>query len=220
MDKGTHKKCIKFIFECSEKLHLKDLVVASACSLYHNFFRVASIDNYCPYTVATTSIYHATKLEEQHTRIRDVVNVCHRTLHPNVLLDLDKDYWKFRDSIASFELLMLRMLKFDTACVHPHKYLLHYLHSISKLFPKDQWDNSAAANMCYAMLKDSYVSADCMNHSPQKISIAIIHLVLQCCDMKVPLVELSEQKWWTVLYEKCTLDDILSIQSDLVTTYD
>ena len=220
MDKQTHMKCIKFIFECSEKLRLKDLVVASACSLYHDFFKHTSPSDYCPHTVATTAIYHATKLEEQQTRIRDVVNVCHRALHPDKFLGLDEEYWKFRDSIASFELLMLRMLKFDTAYCHPHKYLLHYLHSISKLFPEDEWHNSAISNMCYGMLKDSFVSSSCMKHSPQKLSIAVIHLCLQCCDMNVPLVEHSKKKWWEVLYEKCTLEDILMIQDDLVSTYD
>ena len=218
-DKKLHAKVAKYIFKCSEKLSLKDLTIACACSLYHDFFNKISISLFDPHTVAATSIYLATKVEEQHTRLRDVVNVCYNTLYPDKVLELNEQYWKLRDSICSFELLLLRMLNFDVAYVHPHKFILHYLLSISKLFPKQQWESLRVSDITWALLRDSYVSNVCLKHPPKLLSIALIHLALQCCEIKVPLSEDSEEPWWKVIYENCTQDKIDEIQCDIIDVY-
>lgn len=60
------------------KLGMRSMPVATACALYHKFFRTASLDVYEPYLVAMSAIYLAGKVEEQHLRTRDIINVCHR----------------------------------------------------------------------------------------------------------------------------------------------
>lgn len=60
------------------KLGMRSVPVATACSLYHKFFQTASLRVYEPYLVAMSCIYLAGKVEEQHLRTRDIINVCHR----------------------------------------------------------------------------------------------------------------------------------------------
>jgi len=222
-EKALHSKVVKFIFECSEKLLLRDLTVASACRVYHTFFEQLPSDTFEPYTVATTAIYHATKLEEQPTRIRDVVNVCHRVLHPDDFLELDKQYWDLRDSVAAFELFMLRVNKFDVACVHPHKYLLHHLLALSHLFPEREWTAGSVADVSWAFVKDSYLNSACLRHSSELFSIAVIHLALQCCEMEVPFSgpdhDQSTIPWWKAMCEECTEQKISEIQLDIADVY-
>jgi len=210
----------KFMFKCSVKLCLHDATTASACVLYHRFFQQCSLQEYDSYTVAATALYLATKVEEQHTRLRDIVNVCHHTRHPDLKhLELNRHFWDLRDTIASCELLMLRVLQFDVTYIHPHKYMLHYLMSLSQLFSRRVWETHPVADVAWAILKDSYLSSNCLDPSPQVYALAVIDLALQCCRLEVPMSRKAENAWWKALYDQCTHNDLVEVQNNLVAVY-
>lgn len=60
------------------KLRMRSVPVATACVLYHRFFEHVSLKAYEPYLVAMSCLYLAGKIEEQHIRTRDIINVSHR----------------------------------------------------------------------------------------------------------------------------------------------
>eukprot|EP00061_Rhincodon_typus_P000711 g12523.t1 len=60
------------------KLGMRSVPTATACTIYHRFFRETSVGNYDPYLVAMAAMYLAGKVEEQHLKARDIINVCHR----------------------------------------------------------------------------------------------------------------------------------------------
>lgn len=60
------------------KLCMRSVPVATACVLYHRFFERVGIHAYEPYLVAMSCVYLAGKVEEQHIRTRDIINVSHR----------------------------------------------------------------------------------------------------------------------------------------------
>ena len=218
--KSFHCNVIIFINKCCRKLELSDVTLASACVLYHQFFTHCSTKDYDAYTIATTAIYLATKVEEEHIRLRDIVNVCHRTRHPEKpYLELDSEFWKLRDTIAYCELLIMRVLQFQVTYVHPHKYLLHYLLSLSQIFSKRVWSRSYVSDVAWSVLKDSYLDASCLNYLPQVHAIAAIDLALQSCKMEVPFESCSEVPWWKVLYQNCSYSDIVCVQSKIISTY-
>ncbi|RXM97346.1 Cyclin-related protein FAM58A [Acipenser ruthenus] len=68
-DTRTHFRVCRFIME-------------TACTVYHRFFQCCSPRVFEPYLVAMAAIYLAGKVEEQHLRTRDIINVCHRPLSP------------------------------------------------------------------------------------------------------------------------------------------
>ena len=57
---------------------MSSVPVATACVLYHRFFQHVSVQVYEPYLVAMSCVYLAGKVEEQHLRSRDIINVSHR----------------------------------------------------------------------------------------------------------------------------------------------
>jgi len=73
--------------------------------------------------LGTTCLYLASKVEEFPHKLRDVINVCHRSLHKDAFLDVGTEYWELRDSLVSCELFMLRVLGFKVATDNPHKVL-------------------------------------------------------------------------------------------------
>lgn len=60
------------------KLGMRSVPLATACVLYHRFCECVSIQAYEPYLVAMSCVYLAGKVEEQHIRTRDIINVSHR----------------------------------------------------------------------------------------------------------------------------------------------
>lgn len=83
----------------------------------------------------------AAKVREMPVKLSDVVNICHRyiynclssiwifilsswhgrCLHPSgAALEVSDLYWHLKDSVARYELLLLRALRFDINVSLPH----------------------------------------------------------------------------------------------------
>lgn len=76
---------------------------------------------FCIQMLGTTVLYMASKAEESPHKLRDVINVCHRSLHQNTFLDVGSEYWELRDSLFNCELFLLRVLGFRVSTENPHK---------------------------------------------------------------------------------------------------
>lgn len=79
-------------------------------------------NNYmCLQSIASATLYLASKVQDETVRLRDLINVCYHTLHRDAApLRLADDYWNFRDSIVHAEMLTIRYLQFDITFDHPH----------------------------------------------------------------------------------------------------
>lgn len=83
--------------------------------------------------IAATSLYIASKQQDEPIKIRDLINVIHKTLNREAdVLDLTDEYWSYRDSIVQAELLAMRMINFKPTSSNIHlvnsKYfnLIHF----------------------------------------------------------------------------------------------
>ncbi|KAJ4934344.1 hypothetical protein JOQ06_007142 [Pogonophryne albipinna] len=231
-DMKKHFRVCRFIMETGVKLGMRSVPVATACALYHRFFQRARLQAYEPYLVAMSCVYLAGKVEEQHTRTRDIINVSHRYFNSgSVTLECDKEFWDLRDSVVQCELLILRQLNFHVSFEHPHKYLLHYLMSVKSLVNRHAWSRTPVAETSWALLRDCYHGAMCIRHTPQHIAIATLHLALDSYGVELPV---GEREWWQarcgaevcvsvcvqVLCVDVTKADIDAVISDLLQLYD
>ncbi|XP_036448066.1 cyclin-Q isoform X2 [Colossoma macropomum] len=158
------------------------------------------------------------KVEEQHLRTRDIINVCHRYFHPGRdPLELDSKFWELRDSVVQCELLILRQLNFQVSFEHPHKYLLHYLLSVRSLLNRHAWSRTPIAETAWALLKDSYHGPVCVQHRPQHLALTALYLALHTYGVQVPR---GEREWWQVLCEDVTRTQIEDIMTQLLQLYD
>ncbi|UYV66684.1 FAM58A [Cordylochernes scorpioides] len=72
--------------------------------------------------IAAATLYVAGKMEEDHTRIRDIINIYHKMIFPEVdPLPLGDEYWDLRDSLVNCELFLMRMLAFKITVDDPQK---------------------------------------------------------------------------------------------------
>ncbi|XP_061076119.1 cyclin-Q [Conger conger] len=217
-DLKTHFRVCRFIMETGVKLGMHSVPVATACALYHRFFQSASLRVYEPYLVAMSAIYLAGKVEEQHLRTRDIINVCHRYMHmDSEPLELNTQFWELRDSVVQCELLVLRQLNFQVSFQHPHKYLLHYLLSLKALLNRHSWSRTPVCETAWALLRDSYHGPLCVQHRPQHLALAVLCLALHAYGLEIPA---GEGEWWQVFCEDVTKPIIETIISELLELYD
>ncbi|KAM6469429.1 cyclin-Q isoform 1-T3 [Liasis olivaceus] len=226
-----HFKVCRFIMEAGVKLGLRSVPIATACTIYHRFFMEVPLEPYDPYLVAMAALYLAGKVEEQHLRTRDIINVSHRYLHPRSdPLELDTHFWELRDSIVQCELLMLRVLCFRVSFQHPHKlsltdvllfmqYLLQYLLSLKHWMNRHSWERTPVAAAAWALLRDSYHGPLCLQHPPQHIAVTVLYLALQCYGVEVPADAEAERPWWQVFSEDLSKPVIDQIVLELIRIY-
>ncbi|XP_074978436.1 cyclin-Q isoform X1 [Caretta caretta] len=203
------------------KLGLHSIPVATACTIYHSFFTATVAPGpYDPYLVAMAALYLAGKVEEQHLRTRDIINVSHRYLHPKSdPLELDSHFWELRDSIVQCELLMLRVLGFRVSFRHPHKYLLHYLLSLRRWMNRHSWERIPVSAAAWALLRDSYHGGLCVRYPPQHVAVAVLDLALHCYGVEVPVHAQAQKPWWQVFSEDLSKAQIDQIVLDLIQIY-
>ncbi|XP_062039336.1 cyclin-Q isoform X1 [Lepus europaeus] len=216
----VHFRVTRFIMEAGVKLGMRSIPVATACTIYHKFFGEIDLGAYDPYLVAMTSIYLAGKVEEQHLRTRDIINVSNRYFNPSSEpLELDSRFWELRDSIVQCELLMLRILRFQVSFQHPHKYLLHYLVSLKNWLNRYSWQRTPVSVTAWALLRDSYHGGLCLRFPAQHLAVAVLYLALHIYGVEVPAEAEAEKPWWQVFSDDLTKPIIDNIVSDLIQIY-
>ena len=73
----------RFMYECGNKLNAKVLRVSTALQFLHRFSYKAVQEVYDPYLISAACFYLAGKVEDNdHLRLRDIINVVYTTLHP------------------------------------------------------------------------------------------------------------------------------------------
>lgn len=216
----AHFRVTRFIMEAGVKLGMQSIPIATACTIYHKFFCEINLDAYDLYLVAMSSLYLAGKVEEQHLRTRDIINVSHRYFNPgSEPLELDSRFWELRDSIVQCELLMLRVLRFQVSFQHPHKYLLHYLISLKNWLNRYSWQRTPISVTAWALLRDSYHGGLCLRFQAQHLAVAVLYLALQVYGVEVPAEGEAEKPWWQVFSDDLTKPIIDNIVSDLIQIY-
>lgn len=227
---------VRLIFEAGTKLEAKPQTSATAATYFHRFFQECSQEDYDFYLVAATAMYLAGKVEEDYLKIRDVVNVFHKSAYPKSdPLPLAEEYWCLRDAIVQCELLMLRVLQFKVSVDHPHRYLLHYLRSLTDwLGPLTSGGSGGGgrgggaggphavplAQVAWSLLCDTYLQPACLRHPPQELAVAVLQVALLAYDVRVPHGEDSVLSWYETLCESLSRERLADLIMDVIQVYD
>jgi hypothetical protein len=216
------KKAIRALLECGVKLEARSETVASAAVYMHRFFGDRHREQaYDPLLVAATCLYLAGKVEEDHFRVRDIINVFHATANPGrEPLDLSEAYWSLRDSIVQCELFVLRVLKFNVTNQHPHRFLLHYCKSLSDWIHGSEENKGRFARTCWALLNDYVTDSRYITHHASHIAVAIIELSLSLLGIEVPSNHEALLGWNEAFSENVSKDSIQSIISEMISVYE
>lgn len=191
-------KGVNFITQVGIMLKLPQLTIATAAVFLHRFFmRFSMVDlpsrpGMHPYAVAATSLFLATKVEENVRRMRELVVACCRVgqKQPNLLVDeQSKDFWKWRDTILHNEDLLLESLCFDLQLEQPYRLLYDFI----CFFALNE--NKSLRNASWAFVNDSMFTVLCLQFPARTIGAAALYAALRHCDISIADDDLG-RPWW------------------------
>jgi len=207
-----------FILECGRKLEADCLTICTAASLFHKFCAATNIADYDPYLIAGTCLYLAGKVEDNHLKLRDVINIVHSVLHRSLEpLPLADQYWNTRDAIVQAELLLLRMCSFQVKFPHPHRYMLHYLRTLRDWLGGEVWCEYPVARTSWALLQDLYHDPSVLSVEPSTTALACIQLALETYGLQVPFVR--GEQWQLVLDSKASREKLWEVMTRVMEVY-
>lgn len=198
---------VELIQRAAALLRLPQTTTASAAVVFQRFYFRRSLVEFDARVTAMAALLLATKLEETHRRLRDVVRVFH-TMHlrtaasddegdlvpfaggPTPALD-PKSSEEMKRSVISTERQILQELGFAVAGLleHPHKYVLQFVKSLRKSVDGQVRELAQSA---WNYLNDSMRTTVCCAYQPHQIATAGIFLAARTLSVKLP----KEPPWW------------------------
>ncbi|EAW09582.1 putative cyclin [Aspergillus clavatus NRRL 1] len=194
----SRSKGVNFITQVGIMLKLPQLTLATAAVYMHRFFmRYSMVDlpqrpGMHPYPIAATSLFLATKVEENVRRMREIVVACCRVAQkqPNLVVDeQSKEFWKWRDTILHHEDLLLEALCFDLQLEQPYRILYDFI----CFFGVNE--NKPLRNAAWAFVNDSMFTVLCLQFSPRIIAAAALYAAARHCSVGFQDDDLG-RPWW------------------------
>ena len=191
-------KGVNFIVQVGIMLKLPQLTLATASVYLHRFFmRYSMVDlpqrgGMHPYPVAATSLFLATKVEENCRKMKELVVACCRVAQkqPNLVVDeQSKEFWKWRDIILHNEDLLLEALCFDLQLEQPYRILYDLI-----CFFKGN-DNKPLRNAAWAFVNDSTYTVLCLQFSARTIAASALYAAARLCNVAFEDDDFG-RPWW------------------------
>jgi len=155
-----------FVQECGQKLRLPQLSIATAIVFFHRFYSRMSYEHYDRFTVATTCLFLASKVEETPKKLKDVVIESFK-IHHNVdkAPEADsKDFFELKEKILVCERILLQALGFDLTVEHAYRPLLGYVKSIK--------GTRDLAQVAWNFINDSLRTTISLQYAPRHLAAA------------------------------------------------
>ena len=156
---------IEIIQEAGILLKLPQNCILTGMLIYNRFYYKQSYQNFEPLSIATSSLFIATKVEEVFRKIRDLISVFYFIVKKkenteNKILDVTSDlYQQLKANVITMEHYILKELGFDfyKLNTHPHNFLIHFLKLLkgnSNLIQKVliyfiNYNNIRESNICF-----------------------------------------------------------------------
>lgn len=200
-ERENRAKGVHFILQAGIMLKLPQITLATASVFLHRFFMrhsmssVPSRPGFHYYSMAATSLFLATKVEENCRKMKELVVACVRVAQkdPNKVVDeQDTEFWRWKDNILHNEDLLLEAICFDLNLDPPYKALFELL----VYFGEE--NNKRLRNAAWAFVNDSYLTMLCLLFSSKTIAASALYAAAKHCAVGFPDDD-SGRAWWNVL---------------------
>ena len=186
MEQNIRVHACMLVRNCCTLLKLPQNTSATAQTLLQRFYFVVSVTTIPLFDLVSAAVYLASKLEETHKRLRDVILVMDQLCSPRqnirygstVYFSLMKDYFEFRAGIIQAEISILAKLAFNVHVEHPHGYLFNYISSMNL--------GNKFAQLALEYLNDSFATIVHCIYQPYLVACGIIHLTSLKTNVALP----------------------------------
>ncbi|KAF2085029.1 cyclin-like protein [Saccharata proteae CBS 121410] len=192
--KGTN-----FIWQVGAMLKLPQLTLTTAAVFLNRFITRRSLvsrEGYKAlhhYQIAATSLFLATKVEENCRKMKELVIACCRVAqkNPNLLVDEQtKDFWRWRDTILYNEDVLLETICFDLTVEAPHKLFFEMMCYLGVEH------NKRLRNAGWSFINDSNLTQLCLLVPSRTIAAAALYCGARLCG--VSFADEDGKPWWEI----------------------
>ncbi|MCJ1253228.1 hypothetical protein MMC24_001039 [Lignoscripta atroalba] len=200
-ERENRSKGVNFILQVGIMLKLPQITLATASILLHRFFMRNSMVDWDDrkgmhyYSVAATSLFLATKVEENCRKMKELVVACVRVAQkdPSKVVDeQDKEYWRWKDTILQLEDLLLEAICFDLSVEPPYKTLFDFL----VFFGAEE--NKRLRNAAWAFVNDSCLTMLCLLFPSRTIAASALYAAAKHCGVNFS-DDREGRPWWEVV---------------------
>ena len=177
-ERENRSKGVNFILQVGIMLRLPQITLASAAVFLHRFYTRHSMQDlpgrpgHHYYSMAASSLFLATKVEENCRKMKELVVACVRVAQKDpykTVDEQDKEYWRWRDNILQNEDLLLEAICFDLRLEPPYKTLYDLL----LMFGEE--NNKKLRNAAWAFISDSCLTTLCLMFSSRTIATSALY---------------------------------------------
>ena len=186
-------------------LKLPQITLATASIFLHRLFMRQPMEFEKPgggpriglhyYSVAATSLFLATKVEENCRKMKELVVACVKVAQKNpskTVDEQDKEYWKWKDTILQMEDTLLEAVCFDLSVDPPYKTLFEFL-----VYFREE-ENKKLRNAAWAFVNDSCLTMLCLLFSSRTIAASALYAAAKHYGVRFR-DDANGRPWWEVV---------------------
>lgn len=187
-------------------LDLPQITLWVAGVFFHRFFMRFSMvqekGGIHHYNIAATALFLANKVEENCRKTKDIIIAVAKVAQKNAKLIIDeqsKEYWRWRDSILTYEEVMLEQLTFDLMIDNPYRNLFELLGQL------DIVHNKHLRQAAWAFCNDACLTAIPLLIEARDVAISAIFFASVHANQQID--DINGEPWWKYLNgdeELCT----------------
>ncbi|KAK2612410.1 hypothetical protein QQS21_001514 [Conoideocrella luteorostrata] len=199
-------KGVNFIYQAGVMLDLPQITLWVAGVFFHRFFMRFSMvqekGGIHHYNIAATALFLANKVEENCRKTKDIIIAVAKVAQKNAKLIIDeqsKEYWRWRDSILTYEEVMLEQLTFDLMVDNPYRNLFDLLGQL------DIVHNKNLRQAAWAFCNDACLTAIPLLIEARDVAISAIFFASVHTNQQID--DINGESWWKYLNgdeELCT----------------
>jgi hypothetical protein len=189
-------RACRFIEKLCKTLELPKLSQMSASTYLHRFYMRQSIEEVTLFLVATSCVLLGAKVEETPLK-QEVVAKKYISLLNTDNKGRQKDLQVIAKQIIEMESLVLHVLVYDLALVHPYVFINEKVDKIINLNPSKIQANKLK-QIAWSLLNDSVVTRACLRFEPEQLAVGAVYLA-GLYENYVTSMSSKPTKWWRVL---------------------
>jgi transcription initiation factor TFIIIB Brf1 subunit/transcription initiation factor TFIIB len=178
----------------------------------HRFYMRFSLREYHYYDIGATSLFLATKCDENVKSLRSIVVECCKTAQKNEQLIVDeqsKEYWRWRDVLLYNEELLLEALCFDLVIAHPYQDLRQYWKRLG--------GGTELRKCAWAFVNDAYRTRVVLMYKPHIIAAAALYFGSVFTGTQ--FAETEGEPWWQTLnVDLAQCEEVVMVMIELFET--
>lgn len=141
--------------------------------------------------IAATALFLANKVEENCRKTKDIIIAVAKVAQKNAKLIIDeqsKEYWRWRDSILTYEEVMLEQLTFDLMIDNPYRHLFELLGQL------DLVHNKNLRHSAWAFCNDACLTSIPLLIEAKDVAISAIFFASAHTNQQID--DIKGEPWW------------------------